>query len=157
MDEEQIATVCKQCLKALAFLHSQGVIHRDIKSDSILLGADGTVLLFFLNFCESTFFEGALLWSPCYGYHKILRWGFGTLFWDFVLEPWNRLLEYFRRFYCLDEHIKKGHDSSSINQALGMNHMNRQTSNRNLYTFCVGSTQLWSNLYFEIFIARTFK
>lgn len=24
MDEEQIATVCKQCLKALAYLHSQG-------------------------------------------------------------------------------------------------------------------------------------
>ncbi|XP_039300436.1 serine/threonine-protein kinase PAK mbt, partial [Nilaparvata lugens] len=27
MDEQQIATVCKQCLKALAYLHSQGVIH----------------------------------------------------------------------------------------------------------------------------------
>ena len=43
LDEEQIATVCKACLKALCFLHQNGVIHRDIKSDSILLSHDGKV------------------------------------------------------------------------------------------------------------------
>lgn len=43
MNEEQIATVCLSVLKALSYLHNQGVIHRDIKSDSILLTSDGRV------------------------------------------------------------------------------------------------------------------
>lgn len=43
MNEEQIATVCLSVLRALSYLHNQGVIHRDIKSDSILLTSDGRV------------------------------------------------------------------------------------------------------------------
>ena len=43
LTEEQIAHISKSCLKALAFLHSQGVLHRDIKSDSILLTTSGQV------------------------------------------------------------------------------------------------------------------
>ncbi|XP_069765136.1 serine/threonine-protein kinase PAK 4-like [Narcine bancroftii] len=51
MNEEQIATVCLSVLKGLAVLHAQGVIHRDIKSDSILLTHDGRVKLSDFGFC----------------------------------------------------------------------------------------------------------
>ncbi|CAM9833777.1 unnamed protein product [Lampetra fluviatilis] len=51
MNEEQIATVCVSVLRALAYLHGQGVIHRDIKSDSILLTADGRIKLSDFGFC----------------------------------------------------------------------------------------------------------
>ena len=43
LEETVIAAVCKGCLQALEFLHFKGVIHRDIKSDSILFTCDGQV------------------------------------------------------------------------------------------------------------------
>uniref|UniRef100_A0A1I8F8H0 non-specific serine/threonine protein kinase n=1 Tax=Macrostomum lignano TaxID=282301 RepID=A0A1I8F8H0_9PLAT len=47
----QIATICQPVLQALSFLHSNGVIHRDIKSDSILFCRTGHVKLSDFGFC----------------------------------------------------------------------------------------------------------
>lgn len=51
LDERQTAYVTRESLAALEFLHSQNRVHRDIKSDNLLMGSRGEVRLADFGFC----------------------------------------------------------------------------------------------------------
>ncbi|VDN98768.1 unnamed protein product [Rodentolepis nana] len=53
LNEKHVATISIPILSALTFIHSNGIIHRDIKSDSILLSSDGRVKLSDFGFCAT--------------------------------------------------------------------------------------------------------
>ena len=43
MQETHIAYVCRRVLKGLIYLHDKGIVHRDIKSDNILVNQNGSI------------------------------------------------------------------------------------------------------------------
>ncbi|KAL9821750.1 serine/threonine-protein kinase Pak-like [Geothlypis trichas] len=45
LSEDETAAISRECLQGLYFLHSNHVIHRDVKSENILLRTDGSVKL----------------------------------------------------------------------------------------------------------------
>lgn len=45
MNESEMATITKECLLALDYLHAHNIIHRDVKSDNVVVGMNGEVKL----------------------------------------------------------------------------------------------------------------
>lgn len=77
MTEPQIAAVCKEVLKALKYIHSLRRIHRDIKSDNILLGHSGQVKLADFGYCaqltESTKKRNSVVGTPYWMAPELIR------------------------------------------------------------------------------------
>ncbi len=51
LEEDQISSICFEVTKGLKFLHNKKIIHRDIKSDNVLLDLKGNVKITDFGFC----------------------------------------------------------------------------------------------------------
>jgi len=89
LDESLVVYICKQVTQALAFLHTRSRIHRDIKSDNVLLGLDGAVKLADFGYCvqltEEQAKRNSLVGTPYWMAPELIR----TQFYDEKVDVWS--------------------------------------------------------------------
>eukprot|EP00924_Labyrinthula_sp_SR-Ha-C_P009768 augustus_masked-scaffold_22-processed-gene-5.6-mRNA-1 protein AED:0.04 eAED:0.04 QI:0/-1/0/1/-1/1/1/0/403 len=87
--EDHIAYVCKEVVKGLAFMHSSHRIHRDIKSDNILVSLDGKVKLgdfgFAVNLTEQNRKRNSVVGTPYWMAPELIR----GLDYDGKVDVWS--------------------------------------------------------------------
>ena len=70
LNEDQMATIAKECLSGLDYLHFNKIIHRDIKSDNVLIGRNGTIKLcdfgFVAHLNDKNDKRSTLAGTPCW-------------------------------------------------------------------------------------------
>lgn len=94
LPEKAVAFIGREVLQALAYLHDQGIIHRDIKSANILLTADGQVRLGDFGVSGTTDQSTRIAGSPYWMAPEVIRksrfdakadiWSFGVTMFELL-------------------------------------------------------------------------
>lgn len=125
-DESLVSSMTRQTLSGLAYLHTEGVLHRDLKADNILLDTDGTCKISDFGISKKTdniygndvtnSMQGSVFWmapevirSQGQGYSaKVDIWSLGCV----VLEMFTG-----RRPWIKEEAVGAIYKLGSLNQA----------------------------------------